>query len=122
MDISYIREIAELDSTSECSIFKVEDCKLPYSPEYWYRRSAKELNAPFYMESASNIVVKIIGSDKKAVKEIEMKADKGLNFMSWDLMLNENEMAEPGTYQLQIKCDKFKTEKMFEVKKYERRR
>ena len=122
MDISYIREVAELDSTSECSILKVEDCKLPYSPEYWYRRSAKELNAPFYMESASNIVVKIIGSDKKAVKEIEMKADKGLNFMSWDLMLNENEMAEPGTYQLQIKGDKFKTEKMFEVKKYERRR
>lgn len=122
LDIRLIREIAEMDTTSECRILNIEDCKLPFGPEYWYRRSAKELNAPFYLKKDGAISVKIIGANNKTVKEMKVDGVKGLNFISWDLMLNDDEMTEPGTCILQLKGDDFSEEKSFEVKKSERGR
>lgn len=44
---------------------------------------------------------------------MELAASKGLIFVDWDLILNEENLAESGTYKLQIKGDEFSDEKEF---------
>ena len=122
LDVRFVREIANIDSDTDCLIMEIEDCRLPRGTEYWYRRSAKEMNAPFFIADSEEVLVNISDSNQKVVKEFKVSADKGLNFIDWDLMLDEEKMAEPGKYQLKLEGSNFKEEKSFEVKKAERRR
>jgi hypothetical protein len=122
LDIRFVREIAKMDSETDCRILEIEDCELPRGLEYWYRRSAKEMHAPFYIKNDEEVLVSISNSNQEKVKEFKIKADKGLNFIDWDLMVDEEKMGEPGTYQLKLEGSNFKEEKTFEVKNAERRR
>jgi photosystem II stability/assembly factor-like uncharacterized protein len=121
LDVRFIREVAEMDSEADCRILDFEDCQLPISPEYWYRQTAKELNAPFYLMTGEEVLISISDSTQKIFLEMKLNAVKGLNFINWDLMLNEEEMADPGTYTLKLKGSNFNEEKSFEVKQTERK-
>jgi len=99
-----------------------ENCQLPIRPGYWYRRTAKELNAPFYLKAGGEVSVNVIDADNNSVKEIKLEGEKGLNFVAWDLMLDEENMVEAGTFKLQIKGDGFLEEKEFEIERRQRRR
>ncbi|MDX1285298.1 MAG: hypothetical protein R3182_09805, partial [Draconibacterium sp.] len=120
LDVLHIREMTEIANNVKCKIFDFEDCQLPYRPGYWYRRTAKTLEAPCYLKNDAAVTIKIVDPDGKVAKEHKTDGDKGLNYISWDLMIND-ELAKEGTYKLQIKGDGFEEEKMFEVKKYQRR-
>ncbi len=120
LDVRFVRKIAEMDSEADCRILDIDDCRLPRGTEYWYRRSAKEMSAPFYLMTGGEVTVNISDANNKMVKEIKLNADKGLNFANWDLMLNEKELAEPGTYKIQLKGNNFVEEKEFEVSKFSR--
>ena len=122
LDVRFIREIAKINQEAVCKIMDIEDCTLPRGLEYWYRGSAKELSAPFYMKSAEEIQVNISDSNQNVVKTMKVTAAKGLNFVNWDLMLDAEKMAEPGIYQFKLNGQNFNEEKTFEVKKTERRR
>jgi photosystem II stability/assembly factor-like uncharacterized protein len=122
LDVRFVREIAKMDSDTECSIMELETCKLPYSLEYWYRNTGKELNAPYYLKKKSEITVAIADSDNNTITEEKLEADKGINFFHWDLTSEEEKLVEPGTYKFVVAGKGFKEEKSFEVKKFERRR
>lgn len=121
IDVRYIREIAGMDANTPCTIMNFEDCRLPIRPERWYRRTAEELYAPYYLKSGGDVTINIVDTDGNSVKEIKSKAAKGINFISWDLMLNEDEMATEGTHAIKISGQDFSKEKEFVVKKAERR-
>ncbi len=120
LDVKYIREIAEMNSDAGCRILGIEDCMLPFAAGSWYKRTAKPLYAPFYLAKDEEVTVEISDANRKKVKEFKVNASRGLNFTEWDLMLNEDEMAEPGTYTLKLTGSNFNEEKKFEVKKRER--
>ncbi|NOR73604.1 MAG: glycosyl hydrolase, partial [Draconibacterium sp.] len=122
LDVRLIRIIANVESDSKCAIFDFENCQLPVRPGEWYRRTAKELNAPFYLSTNEKVSINIINSDDTSVKKIDVDGEKGLNFIGWDMMLDEEKMVEAGTYKLQIKGDDFSVEKEFEVERRQRRR
>ncbi len=122
LDVRFIREIASMEPGTNCKILDFEDCRLPFSPESWFRRTARELNAPFYVTEGGNVEVKITGSDGAIEKEYTINATKGLNFIAWDLMVNEDEFVEAGTYTLQIGGNDFSAKKDFKIEKTERRR
>jgi hypothetical protein len=119
LDVRYIREVAEMDSEADCHILNIEDCLLPKGTEFWYRQSVKELNASFYLMTGGEVSVNISDSNHKTVKEMKLTAEKGLNFVTWDLMLNDEKMAEPGTFKLLLKGNNFSEEKEFKVGKME---
>ena len=114
--------MAEIDTIAACNIFNIENCQLPIGTEYWFRNTGKELCVPFYLDTDEEISVKISGSDKKVVKEMKLNAVKGLTFVEWNLMLDEESLTQPGNYQLQLAGKNFKAEKSFEIKESERRR
>jgi hypothetical protein len=49
---------------------------------------------------------------------MKLEASKGLNFAEWDLLLNEKNLAEAGSYKLQIKGEGFLEEKEFEIMEF----
>ncbi len=118
LDIEYLRKIAEIDEETECQILDIEDCKLPYSLRYWYRRSGKDLNAPFYIDKSQGVTIVITDSKDNVVVENKVNADKGINFFEWDLTMNEETLAEAGTYQIKIQGKNFTEEQSFEVLSY----
>ncbi len=122
IDVQFIHQLAEIEQGTTVRIFDIEDCRLPFRPEIWFRGSAKELYAPYYLDSNQEVEISILNSTGSPVKEIKNEASKGLNFISWDLMLGEEELAAEGTYKLKIKGKDFSEEKEFEVRKTERRR
>ena len=120
LDVKLIRAVANVNPDSECEIMEFANCKLPRGTNYWYRRSAKHLNAPFYLKSAAKITIKIVHADNEIVKEFEIEGAKGLNFVMWDLMVDEDNLVEAGTFKLQIEGSRFSIEKEFEVKEFRR--
>ena len=122
LDVQLIRKVADIDSEVKCEILEFEDCQLPLGAGYWYRRTAKELNAPFYLKTGGEVTISIINSEKISVKEIAIMGDKGLNFVDWDMMLEEDKMVEAGKFTIQIKGNRFSAVEEFEVKKMQRRR
>ncbi|MCG6187805.1 WD40/YVTN/BNR-like repeat-containing protein [Maribellus maritimus] len=122
MDIRFIREVAEIDPQTAGKILTIEDCRLPVRPGRWFRRTAKDLYASFYLRSEGKYSVEIIGENGSIEKSFDFNADKGLNFFSWDLMLNEDEMIEPGKYKLKITGSDFSGEKEFSITQAQWRR
>ncbi|MEN8117501.1 MAG: hypothetical protein ABFS16_11005 [Bacteroidota bacterium] len=120
LDVQAVRQVAEMEPGTACEIIDFEDCQLPFRPGYWYRRSAKTLYAPYYLGSAEKVSVTISDSENNTAKEMEMDAVKGLNYVSWDLMINEEDLTKAGTYKLKVKGKGFTVEKEFEVKKFSR--
>ena len=120
LDVRLIRDVANVNPDSECEILEFENCKLPRGTNYWYRRSAKHLNAPFYLKSSGKTVAKIINADNETVKEFEIEGVKGLNFVKWDLMVDEENLVEAGNFKLQIEGSAFSVEKEFEVNEFGR--
>lgn len=117
LDVRLIREVANVNLNSDCEILEFEDCKLPIGENYWYRRTARTLNAPFYLKTNGKIIVNIINTDDKTVKELELEGQKGLNYVKWDLLVDEENLTEAGTYKLQVKGKFFLVEKEFKVEK-----
>ena len=122
LDVRFIREIAGMDSEVKCQILDFEDCQLPFRPGEWYRRTAKELNAPYFLKKDEKISVNILDGENILVKEFSVFGSKGLNFITWDLLVDEEKMVEAGTYKLQIKGGNFSEEKEFKVEQMQRRR
>jgi flagellar hook assembly protein FlgD len=89
---------------------------------YWYRRTAKELYVPFYLMRGSDVTLKIVNENGDMVHEQKLNADRGLNFASWDLLGNKEEMVESGSYKLQLMGPNFKEEKDFKIEASRRRR
>lgn len=121
LDVRLIRAVANVKSGSKCEILDFDNCQLPVHPGEWYRRTTKDLYAPFYLGTNETVSINIINSEDTSVKEIDIKGEKGLNFIDWDLMIDEDKMIDAGTYKLQIKGDGFSVEKEFEVEKVQRR-
>ncbi len=122
LDVRLVRSIANVNSNSKCEIFDFDNCQLPMRPDEWYRRTARELNAYFYLSKNENVSINIINSDDTSVKKIDIKGEKGLNFVTWNLMVDEEKMVKQGTFKLQIKSDGFSVEKEFKVERWQRRR
>ncbi len=122
LDVRFIREIADIDANVACAIMSFEDCQLPFRPERRFRRRAKELYAPYYLKSGGDVEINIVDNDGISVKEIKTGASNGINFVSWNLMLNDEELAKEGTFKLKISGKDFNEEKEFVLKKAERRR
>ncbi len=118
MDIKLIRDVANIDADLECEILEFDNCKLPRGTNYWYLRSAKHLNAPFYLKSAGKAVVKIVNADDEIVKDFEIEGVKGLNFVEWNLNDDEENLVEAGTFKLQIEGSGYSVEKEFEVREF----
>lgn len=121
LDVRLIRDVANVNTDLECEIFEFKNCKLPRGTNSWYRRSAKHLNAPFYLKSAGKTVVKIVNADDETVKEFEIKGAKGLNFVKWNLMVDEDNLVEAGTYKLQVEGDGYSVEEEFKIEEYSRK-
>ncbi len=121
LDVRYIRAMAEMDSEADCRILDIEDCQVPLRPESWYRRLLKELNAPFYVMKGDKVEATVSDDENNVVKTFTVNADRGLNFLHWDLMTEEGNYIHPGTYKLMLKGSNFEEEKIFEVKKFSRR-
>lgn len=122
LDVRMIHEIAAIEDNASCKILDFDDCRLPYGTEYWYRGTAKELYAPYYLKNSGEVEINIVDSVGNAMKAMKIEATKGLNFATWDLMLGEEEMSKTGNYTLRIKGEGFTEEKSFEVKEAQRRR
>jgi len=122
LDVRLVRDVANVKADSNCEIFDFEDCQLPIRPGSWYRRTAKELNVPFYLKAGGKVSVNIVDADNNSVKEIKLEGEKGLNFVTWDLMVDEENSVEAGTFKIQIKGDDLLEEKEFEIVKSQRRR
>ncbi len=120
LDVRLIRDVANVNPDSECEIIEFANCKLPRGTNYWYRRSAKHLNAPFYLKSDGKTVVKIVNIDNETVKDFEIEGVKGLNFVEWDLMVDEENLVEAGSFKLQINNGECSIEKEFEVLEFGR--
>ncbi|MCF6358166.1 MAG: hypothetical protein L3J54_10210, partial [Draconibacterium sp.] len=121
LDVRLVREVANVDSDSECEILEFDNCKLPRGTNRWYRRTGKYLNVPFYLKTDGKTKVSILNADDKTVKEFEIDGVKGLNFEEWDLMADEENLVEAGTFTLKIKGKKYSVEKEFEVEEYSNR-
>ncbi len=121
MDIRLIRDVANVNNDAVCEILEFENCKLPMGTNYWFRRTAKLLNAAFFLKSNKKTTVNIVNSNDEVVKNIEIEGVKGLNFVKWDLMLDNENLTKAGTYKLQINGKDFSVEKEFEIEKPGRR-
>ena len=120
--VRLLPQFFDFDSEVKCKILEFDDCQLPIRPGEWYRRTAKELNAPYFLRNDEKISANILDSENKLVKEIDISGSKGLNFVTWNLLLNEDETVEPGTYTLQLKGSGIEESREFEVKTVQRRR
>ena len=120
LDVQLIRKIADLDSETKCEILGIEDCILPYKSNPRFRRSSNNLNVPFYLKYAGSVAVEIIDADGKTVKYIDIEGVKGLNSVEWDLMVDDEEMVEAGTYKIKIKSDDCIVENEFKVEELSR--
>ena len=118
LDVRHIRNTANANKEAACEIISFENCMLPYSTNYWYRNTAKHLNAPFHINANGKVTVNIIYKGGKVIKEMQLEATKGLNFVDWNLLLDEENLAEEGIYKLQIKGEGFSTEKEFEITEF----
>ena len=120
LDVRFIREMTELNPNTRCQIMDITDCRLPFRPESWFRHTARELYAPFYMNSDEEVSVQIVDSSGTIHKSYQMNANHGLNFVTWDLMKNAKELAESGNYTLQISGSGFSDEENFNVERMHR--
>ncbi len=118
LDVRLIRDVAAVDPDTDCAILDFEDCMLPYKQNRRYSYSSTELKAPFFMNSNGKVEAKIINSDEDIIKEIEIEGEKGLNSVSWNLMVEEETYAREGNYKLQLEGEGFSVSKNFKLKKY----
>lgn len=120
LDVRFVRELAEMDSEADCRILDIEDCVVPLSNNYWYRRTAKTLDAPFYLMSGGEVFFKITDAANHVVNEQKINAARGLNFIQWNLMVDDDNFIQPGEYKLQLSGANFVEEKSFQINKFSR--
>jgi hypothetical protein len=117
LDVRDIRKVAKTSKDVLCRILTVEECTLPLRPEAWYRRSVKPLDAPVFISSSEKLRISIADAQGKEVKGWDFAADKGLNYIGWDLTTDGEKLVEQGKYLLKIKGNGFEESKEFEVRK-----
>jgi photosystem II stability/assembly factor-like uncharacterized protein len=117
LDVRDIRKVAKTSKDVRCRILTVEECTLPLRPEAWYRRSVKPLDAPVFISSSEKLRISIADAQGKEVKGWDFAADKGLNYIGWDLTTDGEKLVEQGKYLLKIKGNGFEESKEFEVRK-----
>ncbi len=120
LDVRMVRKVANVNPNSECELFELENCMLPVNEKRWYRGTAKLLNAPFFLKNENKVEVRIVNSNNKTVKVLEVDGVKGLNAVEWDLMTDEGKRTASGTYKLRIEGDGFSVEKEFDVEKFKK--
>lgn len=122
LDVRLIREIAEINPEVKCEILDFDDCQLPFRAGERFRRTGKELNAPVYLKIAEKITITILNESGNSVYEYNLDGVKGLNYVDWNLLSDDENLVESGSYKLQIKGEGFLEEKEFKVEKMQRRR
>lgn len=121
LDVSYIQAMNDGFLEKECSIYKIENSKLPYSSNWWYVRNMKKANIAFYLKNAASIELQILNESGTLVKTESIEASQGLNFYEWDLntvIEGKSELTKAGNHQIIIKGESFEEKKTLKVDPY----
>jgi len=92
-NISCLQEINKEILAKELHVFKPDNLKHsqrwgnPYSS--WSKPNTPGLDIIFYSQKSTNYSAKVLSSDKTIVSESVLKADKGLNIMSFDVAFSK---------------------------------
>ena len=87
-------ETLAADKTQDLQVFKVEDQR--FSDRWGSKRGSwgnmyqPSVKLVFFAPKAGDATIKILSKDQKTLKSWEVKADKGLNYVNYDLSLSEN--------------------------------
>jgi len=120
LDVNLLREVIKIEkSDEEVAILETPTCMLPYNMEY-YDQTVKKLKVPVYVKTAGKISVKITDEGKVVLYSTTLNATKGLNYFSWGLLDNKEDLVEAGKYKMNIYGDGFEDAKEFEVKPFDR--
>ncbi|MBN2173702.1 MAG: hypothetical protein JW731_06205, partial [Bacteroidales bacterium] len=85
LDVEPLRTIAKADKNKGCTILDFEDATLPFRMGGYYMRTARPLNAGYFVKDEKGITVSVIGSDGQKVAELDPPAAKGLNYAQWNM-------------------------------------
>lgn len=120
LDVNILHQLIEFVlSKTKAGIFDIPNCMLPYNMDY-YDETVKKLEAPVYVKEAGKIKIKILDIDGEIVSEDEMEIQKGINYVSWNL-LNNKVPVKKGEYKLYISGQGFDDKKAFEVQSFSSR-
>ena len=92
-NISCLQEMNKEILAKELHVFKPDNLKHsqrwgnPYSS--WSKPNTPGLDIIFYSQKSTNYSAKVLSSDKTVVSESVLKADKGLNIMSFDVAFSK---------------------------------
>lgn len=117
LDVHWVRKLAGIENDTESKILDFEHAKLPVRPGFWYRQTSKNLYAGIYISSDSDLNISISDMDGTVVKTMDMEADRGLNFVSWDLTNEKDKLVSEGIYVLSVKGENINAAKEFKVLK-----
>jgi photosystem II stability/assembly factor-like uncharacterized protein len=104
IDVSFLQGYDAKIQEKHFHLFEVAKVKLPTS---WWA-PVKEAEVVYVLKQAQEVIIKILDSKGKVVKQAKVKADTGFNKFTWDLMIETVEsrfpLAKKGTYTIQIKA------------------
>lgn len=92
-NISYLQELNKKILEKELHVFKPDNLKHsqrwgnPYSS--WSKPNTPGLDVVFYSKTTTDLSAKVFSSDKTVVSESMLKADQGLNIMSFDVAFSK---------------------------------
>jgi len=87
----------------------------------YYMRFSRGLKAPCFLKSEGELEWWITDADGNEIKKQKLTVEKGLNYIEWNLMDENEKTVQAGSYTLTIAGKIFETEKEFEVKERRRR-
>ena len=118
MDIGLLQKIDEQRLNSPLFTASVSDATLPFNPKSRYSR-AEPAKFAFFVDSKGEVLVEILNSEGKKVKDLKINAVMGFNFAAWDLTTNDKEKTyvEAGKYKIKIKYKNGVYSNYFNVKK-----
>lgn len=120
LDVRYIQELTQDILIKDLYVFKIDKAKIPMR-RWWYYMGGIDTNIGFYLRNAQEVQVFITDNEGNLLKGLKKKADKGLNFINWDLIKEQKEQGpvyvKPGTYKVEIKTKERSITQKFIVEK-----
>ncbi len=85
-------EALDMEKTNNLQIFTIEDQRFSDrwgSKRTWGKSYQPEVKVVFYSPKSGKATINILSEDKKTLKSWMVKADKGLNYVKYDLSISE---------------------------------
>ncbi len=118
IDVSSIQNLAKVGQ-GENLVFDIPEAMLPVNSSPWNRNTGRIADFSYFLVKKEAVEISIVDTAGKTITGLEASADKGLNFVEWDLYAKNDEgtniLAKAGRYKFLMKGKGISIEKEFSV-------